>query len=140
MKRFLVLALLLSSAVALAQSPAPGAGDELSQALFPPELVMKHRQDINLNDQQAATLKEMMQKAQHRFVDLQWDMQTQTARLGTLLKARPVDPAAALAQVDRVLTVERDVKIAQLSLLIGIKNLLSNAQQDQLAELRRRTP
>ncbi|MGH8267852.1 MAG: hypothetical protein ACRETS_11075, partial [Steroidobacteraceae bacterium] len=73
-----------------------------------------------------------------RFLDLQWDMQAETAKLATLLKARPIDSTAALAQVDRVLALEHDVKKAQLALLIGIKNLLTNAQQDQLVELRRK--
>jgi hypothetical protein len=35
------------------------------------------------------------------------------------------------------MSMERDVKKAQLSLLIRIKNLLTDAQQNRLAELRR---
>lgn len=140
MKPFIVILFMLVSAVAHADSTPPGASDDFAQALYPPELVLRYRQEINLTDQQSTLLKEMIQKAQHRFVDLQWDMQAQGTKLAALLKARPVDAAAALAQVDRVLAQEREVKLAQLSLLIGIKNLLSNAQQDQLAELRRRNP
>jgi hypothetical protein len=36
--------------------------------------------------------------------------------------------------------MEREVKKAQLSLLVRIKNLLTPAQQDKLAELRRKNP
>jgi hypothetical protein len=36
--------------------------------------------------------------------------------------------------------LEREVKKAQLSLLIGLKNLLSSAQQERLLELRRKNP
>ena len=43
-----------------------------------------------------------------------------------------------LAQVDKVLSLEREVKKAQLSLLIRIKNLLTDAQQGRLAELRKK--
>jgi hypothetical protein len=48
-----------------------------------------------------------------------------------------VDEAKVLEQVDRVLGVERDVKRAQLSLMIRIKNLLTQRQQEQLGALRR---
>jgi len=140
MKPLIAILLMLIAALAQADSPPPGASDDFAQALYPPELVLRYRQEINLTEQQATLLKEMIQKAQHRFVDLQWDLQAQGTKLAALLKARPVDAAAALAQVDRVLAQEREVKLAQLSLLIGIKNLLSNPQQDQLAELRRRNP
>lgn len=138
MKQLFGLILVLFSAVTLADSPASNPTDELAQYLFAPELVLKYRQDIGLDAAQSKALKEVIQKAQARFLDLQWDMQAETGKLATLLKARPVDSAAALAQVDRVLTQERDVKKAQLALLIGIKNLLSDAQQDQLVELRRK--
>lgn len=140
MKHLCVLVLILTGTLALAQSPPANPGDELGQNLLAPELVLKYRQEIGLDSSQSKALKEMIQKAQSRFLDLQWDMQAETRKLATLLKARPVNSEAALAQVDRVLNVERDVKKAQLGLLINIKNLLSNAQQDQLMELRRGNP
>ena len=138
--KHLFLILMLFSAAAPADSPATNPTDELAQNLFAPEIVLKFREEIGLDAGQSKALKEMIQKAQAKFLDLQWDMQAETGKLASLLKARQVDSAAALAQVDRVLTLERDVKKAQLALLIGIKNLLSNTQQDQLVELRRKVP
>jgi len=63
-------------------------------------------------------------------------MQSEQQKLVQLLKAQPIDEAAALSQVDRLLNQEHEVKKAQLSLLIRIKNLLSSAQQAKLNELR----
>ena len=140
MKHILILFLALSGAAALADNPSPVPTDEVAQNLFAPELVLKYREEIALDASQSKALKEMIQKAQAKFLDLQWDMQAETGKLSQLLKARPVDSTAALAQVDRVLNLEHDVKRAQLGLLIGIKNLLSSAQQDQLIELRRKNP
>jgi Spy/CpxP family protein refolding chaperone len=68
---------------------------------------------------------------------MQWDMQSEAEKLVQLLKARPVDENAVLAQVDQVLNREREIKKAQISLLIRIKNLLTDAQQNKLIELRR---
>ena len=69
---------------------------------------------------------------------MQWDMQSESEKLVQLLKARPVDENAVLAQVDQVLNREREIKKAQISLLVRIKNLLTDGQQNKLMELRRK--
>jgi Spy/CpxP family protein refolding chaperone len=127
--------LLIFAAGSWAQKPAD---DPIAQALFPPELVMKYHQEINLDEGQSKAIKEAIQKAQTRFLDMQWDMQAEAEKLVKLLKARPVDESAVLAQVDQVLNREREIKKAQISLLIHIKNLLSESQQNKLTELRQR--
>jgi Spy/CpxP family protein refolding chaperone len=127
--------LLIFAAESWAQKPAD---DPIAQALFPPELVMKYHQEINLDEGQSKAIKEAIQKAQTRFLDMQWDMQAEAEKLVKLLKARPVDESAVLAQVDQVLNREREIKKAQISLLIHIKNLLSESQQNKLTELRQR--
>jgi hypothetical protein len=137
---FLLILLILFNAPAPADTSPANQGDELAQNLFAPELVLKNRQEIGLDDRQSKAVKDLVQKAQNRFLDLQWDIQAETAKLAQFLKVRPIDPTAALAQADRVLNLERDLKKAQLSLLIGIKNLLSSAQQERLLELRRKNP
>jgi len=58
--------------------------------------------------------------------------------MARLLQASPVDEAAVLAQADKVMGMEREVKKAHLSLLVRIKNLLTDAQREKLMELRRR--
>jgi Spy/CpxP family protein refolding chaperone len=141
MKPILLLILMaLFNAPAPADPSQPNQGDELAQNLFAPELVLKFRHEIGLDDRQSKAVKDLVQKTQNRFLDLQWDMQAETAKLAQLLKGRSIDATAALAQADRVLNLEHDVKKAQLGLLIGIKNLLSTAQQDHLLELRRKNP
>jgi Spy/CpxP family protein refolding chaperone len=127
--------LLVLAGAAWGQKPPD---DPIAQALFPPELVMKYRQEINLDEGQSRAIKETIQKAQAKFLDMQWDMQSEAEKLIRLLKAHPVDEAAVLAQVDQVLNREREIKKAQISLLIHIKNLLSEAQQNKLTELRQK--
>jgi len=67
-------------------------------------------------------------------------MQEQTHRLAALLDRPAVDQAAALAQVDELLSIEREVKRAHITLLIQIKNALSAEQQAKLAAARGGTP
>ena len=131
----LLFVLFVLAAGAWAQKPGD---DPIAQALFPPELVMKYHQEINLDEGQSRAIKEAIQRAQTKFLDMQWDMQAEAEKLVKLLKARPVDESAVLAQMDQVLNREREIKKAQISLLIHIKNLLSEAQQNKLMELRQR--
>ena len=115
----------------------PPGGDPLARYLFPPELVMANQQAINLTDRQRSSLQQVMKDAQTKFIDLQFRMSGEVENLQRLLQPSSVDEAKVLEQVDRVLAVERDMKHAQLSLMIRIKNLLTERQQAQLGALRR---
>lgn len=134
--RTAILLLLAAWGCALA-ARAEGPGDDpVARAVFPPDLVMKHSQEINLDDRQRAAIKEQAQKAQAQAMDAQFDLQAESQKLVRLLQGRPVDETAALAQVDKVLALERQVKRAQILLLVRIKNLLTEAQQARLTALR----
>jgi Spy/CpxP family protein refolding chaperone len=65
-------------------------------------------------------------------------MQAEQEKLVLLLKARPVEENAVLAQIDKVLDREREIKKTQILLLVRIKNQLTPAQQNKLTELRHR--
>ena len=131
--------LLLALGIWALAARADGPGDDpIARAVFPPDLVMKHSQEINLDERQRAAIKEQVQKAQAQATDAQFDLQGESQKLVRLLQARPVDETAVLAQVDKVLALERQVKRAQILLLVRIKNLLTEPQQAKLAELRAR--
>jgi hypothetical protein len=53
-----------------------------------------------------------------------------------LLKQSKADEAQVAAQLDKVLASERDIKRAQISLLVRIKNNLTDDQQRRLRALR----
>ena len=125
-----------AGARARAQQAPQAPEDPLARLLFPPELVMQHQQDIGLRTEQRATITKAIQDFQSKVVDLQWRMQEQSQRLASLLEKPAVDQAAALAQVDEVLGVEREVKRAHITLLISIKNTLSAEQQAKLGAAR----
>jgi Spy/CpxP family protein refolding chaperone len=127
----------LAATAASADAPAPPADDPIAQNLFPPELIMKHSGEIGLDPQQRGAIKEAVQQAQSKFLDVQWEMQEETVKMVHLLQARPVDEKAVLAEVDRVLDLERQIKRTQISLLVRLKNLLTPTQQARLAELRK---
>lgn len=114
---------------------APG-DDPLARFLFPPELVMAHQQEISLTDRQRSGIQEAMKDAQGRFIDAQFKMSGEVEKMQRLIRSTTVDEAKVLEQVDRVLAVERDVKRAQLGLMVRIKNQLTESQQATLNKLR----
>lgn len=142
MKRLIPIVLTLAAlvpAAAICQQPStrpPTPEDGFAKFLFPPELVMQQQAAIALKAEQRAAITRGVRDFQGKVLELQWQMQDETQRLGELLDRPSVDQSAALAQVEKVLAVERAVKLAHLALLIQIKNLLTPEQQARLAEAR----
>lgn len=131
-----LLLLTLSVPAAAAESPSPG-DDPLARHLFPPERVMGHAQEIGLDDAQRTAIRKEVQKAQSKFLDLQFDIQTEMETMVRLVKENKVDEPKVLAQLDKVLALEKEIKKAQISLLVRIKNTLTPAQQAKLSEMPR---
>ncbi|HEX4599845.1 MAG TPA: periplasmic heavy metal sensor [Gemmatimonadales bacterium] len=137
----LSIALLTALAAPAQQGPQPPgsplkAEDALGRFVFPPELVMQHARDIGLKPEQRTAITHAISELQSKVLDLQWQMQDEVQRLTEFLNKPAVDQAAALAQIDKVLAVERDVKRAHMSALIQIKNTLTPEQQAKLAQAR----
>lgn len=118
---------------ALAEAPAE---DPFQGALFPPELVMLHAEEIGLDEAQRLAIKEAVQEVQPLFLDRQFELQSEVGRLRKQIAPAEVDEEQALATLDRVLAVEREIKRAQVGLLVRIKNLLRPEQQQRLSALR----
>jgi Spy/CpxP family protein refolding chaperone len=118
--------------------PGPGPGEDWGRNFFPPELVMQHQTEIGLQDSQRATLTSAIQQAQGKFMDMQWKLSAEGEKMGRLLQGTQVDEAQVLDEVDRILNLEREIKKAQISLMVRIKNTLTPAQQAKLAEIRSR--
>ena len=128
MKRFICgVMLLLLAAPAWAQHDDP-----LEKHFFPPELVMKHQRAIGLTAEQKEAIKHAVQTAQETFTDANWDIQDAMHAMNELVSSERVDEAQALDQLETILDLERQIKRAQLTLMIRIKNTLTPEQQKQL--------
>lgn len=139
--------LCLAICMAAAQQPAPAPDprpqpgpDPLGQNFFPPELVMQNQQAIGLTDEQKNSLRTEIRDAQIKFTDLQWKLQDEAEKMLAVVKQPHVDEQQALAQLEKVLSVEREVKRAQIALLVHIKNKLTPEQQAKLEDFRNHPP
>jgi Spy/CpxP family protein refolding chaperone len=142
----LALAFVLSAASLAAQGPPPGqrgpgpgpGPDDWSRNFFPPELVMQHQSEIGLQDAQRTALTSALQQAQGKFMDVQWKLSAEGEKMRRLLQGPQADETQVLEEVDRILALEREIKRAQISLMLRIKNTLTAPQQAKLAEIRDR--
>jgi Spy/CpxP family protein refolding chaperone len=114
----------------------PSNPDPIMDSLFPPELVMAHQAAIGLDDAQKNDIRGELLKAQTRFSDLQWQLQGAMESLAALLKKNPADEGQVMAQLDKVLAAERELKRTQIGLLVRIRNRLTPEQQARLQKLR----
>ena len=119
---------------------APGApqpqADPLAENLFPPELVMQHQSEIGLTEEQREALMSEIHNAQERFAGLQERLQKEVEAMAALLKKESTDEQAALAQFDKVLDREREIKRAHLGLILRIKGKLTREQVARLREIK----
>jgi Spy/CpxP family protein refolding chaperone len=122
---------------AIPHAAAPQAPDPIGENLFPPELVIQHKQELALTEEQKAYIKTEAIAASTRFNELQWQMQDEVEGLISLMKATSIDEQKVLAQMDKILDLEREVKRTQMRLSIRIKNKLTPDQQMKLQEFRR---
>jgi len=144
----LTVVLLLASGVARteqAQPPKPGApqsrqpapgADPIGTKLFPPELIMSHQEELGIEDVQRTAILKEIERAQSQVLQLQWQMHAATEQLAKALDAPKIDESKALAQADKLMTMERDLKRTHLGMLIRIRNLLTDSQRAKLSELR----
>jgi Spy/CpxP family protein refolding chaperone len=70
------------------------------------------------------------------FQDLQWKLQDQMELLQETMKSTSVNEQQAMAQLDKVLDVEREIKRLHIGLAVRLKNRLTPEQQEQLHKMR----
>jgi Spy/CpxP family protein refolding chaperone len=138
MNRLLPWLLLVVAALGgVARADAPQSPpDPIGARLFPPELIMVHQQELGIDDKQRAAILHEVEKTQSTLLPLQWQMQGATGELAKLLDEPKLDEGKVLAQAEKLMDIERQVKRNHLGLLVRLRNLLTEAQRAKLKSLR----
>jgi Spy/CpxP family protein refolding chaperone len=135
MKLITFIALLTTAGTLSAADKSAAPDDPLAGAFFPPEVVLLARDVIGLTPEQRETFRACVEKTQPRSDELRKKLERETASLSMLAKKERLDEAALVAQLDRVLDSERELKHLQIGLLVAIKNLLTPEQQTKLSAI-----
>jgi len=118
----------------------PSGPDPIGRLLFKPELIMKFSDQLDLSDQQQDILKTELKKTQSSIFDLKWQLNEESKELRAILQVTPIDEDQLLAQSDKVMQLEQQIKRIHLTLLARLKNMLSEQQIQTLRELRPKEP
>jgi len=117
--------------------PTITGADALTKFLYSPELVMAHQDAIALTDRQRAAIQDVVREVQSKaLVDTQFKLGLAGEKLRSSLARNPVDESSVLQQIDEMLAFEREVKRAQITLLVRVKNLLTPEQRSALDKVR----
>ncbi|HYV11980.1 MAG TPA: hypothetical protein VE980_13850 [Pyrinomonadaceae bacterium] len=114
----------------------PGPPNPLDHLMFPPDMIMGHARQLNLTDEQKAYMRAEIQKTTTTYQELQWKLQDQSELLHETMKSTSVNEQQALAQLDKVLELEREIKRLHIGLAVRLKNRLTPEQQEQLNKMR----
>jgi Spy/CpxP family protein refolding chaperone len=106
--------------------------DPMQEFLYPPELVMRYQNEIQLKKEQKELIIGAVEDAQKKFNRLQWDLQGEVASLQKQLSGSTVNENQVLEQLDKVLDQERLIKKTQITLMVRIKNALTDDQKGKL--------
>lgn len=116
----------------------PSGPDPIARLLFKPELIMRFSNQLDLSEQQEEVLKTELKSAQASIFDLKWQLNEENTELKEILKTTPIDEGQMLAQSDKVMELEHQIKRVHLTLLARLKNMLSEEQIKTLRDLRRK--
>jgi Spy/CpxP family protein refolding chaperone len=118
------------------RGPVGGAGGDgtpgLGRFFFSPNQVLRSADAIELSEDQADAVRELMEVHQQEFAKLRFELGNEMTRMAALAVEHPVDQDGIMGQLENVLGLEAEIKRLQMTMLIGVKNLLSPEQQAQL--------
>jgi hypothetical protein len=123
---FLVLAVAsLGMGAALAAGPKE---DVFKGKLFPPNVILEHRAEIGLSKAQFKAIRAAVVEVQAGVAEHEWDMQEAYQVLMQELDKSPIDENRVMENADKALLAENQVKKKQMSMLVRLKNLLTEEQ------------
>ncbi len=130
-RAIMMIALLSLSSYNVFAQESPGK-DPMQDYLFPPELVMRYQNEIQLKKEQRETIISAMEESQKQFIQLQLNLQSEATAFQKLISQATVNEGSVLSQLDKVLDQERTIKKAQITMMVKIKNALSDEQKVRL--------
>lgn len=112
--------------------------DSISRDFFSPRVVIANSEEIGLSDEQRAAVQAEAGQAGESFAALRFDLDGALRRMIGLANQHPVAEDTAVAQLEEILGIEREIKVLQLRMGLRVKNLLTLEQHDQLRQIQRR--
>lgn len=130
---FLLAALCILSQPAAAQ----GAGKDVFKGkLFPPNVILENQAELALSKQQFTAIKRAVVDVQANVAEHEWDVREAYQSMMLELDKRPIDERRVLEFANAALLAENQVKKQHMTMLIRLRNLLTDEQITTLESIR----
>lgn len=114
--------------VATGAQAAEAPGDVFKGKLFPPNVILKHQEELVLSKEQFTAIKAAVVDVQANVAGHEWDIREAYVNIMSELDNSPVDETRVLKFVNAALLAENEVKKEQVAMLIRLRNLLTDEQ------------
>jgi Spy/CpxP family protein refolding chaperone len=131
--RFLALATAFAAPLLRAQMPP---NDPVGSRLFMPEFIAANADVISLSESQQEKLRAAVEKAQKPIAEATARLREEADSLGKLIETTAGERTVVMAQFEKVQDRDRDLKRAQLDLLLDLRALLNEEQRVWLTQLK----
>ena len=131
--------LILLAVVCMGLETAAAAGpkeDVFKGKLFAPNVILENQAELGLSKQQFTDIRKAVVDVQANVAEHEWDVREAYQNSMAELDKAPVDEKRVLEHVSAALRAENEVKKLQVTMLIRLKNLLTNEQIAYLASVR----
>lgn len=123
----LLICLSLLTSVALAQDIG-SKKDVFKGKLFAPKIILEHQDELGLTKEQFTAIRAAVVEVQAGVAGHEWDLREAYMRTLASLDESPVDEDKVLQSVEAALLAENEVKKLQVTMLIRLRNLLTDEQ------------
>ena len=128
------LCLVLLSSIAAAQ----GVGqqkDVFKGKLFAPNIILENQDALDLNKEQFTAIRAAVVEVQGSVAEHEWDLREAYMKVLADLDEVPIDEDQVMQNVEAALLAENKVKQLQVTMLIRLRNLLTDEQVQYLQGL-----
>jgi hypothetical protein len=136
MKKGLLVLLALAcfgATVAMAAGPKE---DVFKGKLFAPNVILENQAELDLSKQQFTEIRRAVVDVQANVAEHEWDVAEAYQNIMSELDRSPIDEEQVLEHVAAALRAENEVKKLQVTMLIRLRNLLTDEQIEYLQSLR----
>ena len=130
-----MLTALFLAACASTAMAQDGKGDVFKGKLFPPNVILEHRQALGLTREQFTAIRAAVVEVQASVAEYEWDLAAAYQAAMEELDKSPIDADRVLELVAEALAAENEVKKMQVGMLLKLRGLLTDEQMDYLRDV-----
>lgn len=115
-----------------ASADPPPAPDRLPQLVISPESIVARAEVLGIDDVQRTAMRAELAAGDAALAPLEIQLRESRLRLARALDREVIDEGEAIAATEALVTIEGEIKLARMRLLIRLRNRLTPSQRARL--------